>query len=191
MSINLGCFRVGAVVMSSLMLASCVQRPNIRVSSARFLQTTTVVSDDSGNQVFGVGYLLLTIVSDTDLAAYAATYGANFWYSAETSGSHVKMEGWPYLYALGPSSYQILLAYKSRKEPLYNLATQPEDVCIKVRIGSMNPLINPNSKVSSYSLGEPLRKELRAYELASGTVEFHLSAECEARSCRPKYTKQQ
>lgn len=185
MCIKLDCFRVGTVVMSSLMLASCIQSPNIRVSSARFLQTTTVVSDDTGNHLSVVGYLLFIIVSDTDLAAYQGGHDANVWSKAETCGSHVKMEGWPYPYALNPASYQLLVAYKGRNGSLYNLATQPEDVCITVGIGSMNPLRNAHSNVSRYSLSEPMRKELRGYELAGGAVEFHLSPACEAHMCIP------
>jgi hypothetical protein len=35
--------------------------------SARFLKTTTAVSDDTGNRLFVVGYLQLMIVSDTGM----------------------------------------------------------------------------------------------------------------------------
>src|ERR1700730_14286985 len=170
-------------------LTSCLDSPDIRVSSARLLQAKTLVSDDAGNQVSAVGYLLLSAESDTDLAKSAAAHEAEIWYSAETCDSHVKMGGWPYIYPTTSGSYQLLIGYKSSKGAQYNLATHPEDVCITVGIGSMNPLSNARSKVLKYSLSESLREGLRSDELGGGAVEFQLSPDCKEHMCRPRYRK--
>jgi hypothetical protein len=170
-------------------LASCLANPGVSVLSAQLLQVKSDVSDDRGNHVTAVGYLLLTLASDIDWVSVAAQREAELWYTAETCDSRVKINGWPYLYASGGGTYSMLVAYKDVKGSLYDLASRPEDICITVGLGSMNPLSSLRSSELRYPLGDGLREALQRYASRGGQVEFQMSVDCQQRMCRPSYAK--
>lgn len=169
----------------SLTLTSCLTSAEVSVSAVSLLATKTLVSDGAGNEVAAVGYLKAALVADLDLEGLAAEHGAELWYSAETCETHVKLSVWPYLLANGANLYTALVAYKDVKGGSYNLASRPEDICMTVGIGSMNPFVNARSKVMRYALPSNLTDELRTYELGGGVVDFKLSPDCQSRMCRP------
>jgi hypothetical protein len=169
-------------------LSSCVASPEVRVSSVGLLTARTDVSDSAGNRVTAVGYLLVELTSDVDLGRFANEHGAEVWFAAETCQTHIRLSGWPYLYPGAGRSYSALVAYKDLKGAMYNLASSPEDVCVTVGIGSMNPLVNARSRVIRYSLTDRLREALRAHEQEGGLVDLVLAAECQPNMCKPKYT---
>lgn len=168
-----------------LALTSCLAGPNVRVSTVSLLTAKTEVADDAGNAISAVGYLKTILTADVDLEGLAAEHGAELWYVAETCETHVKLSAWPYLLANGKNSYTALVAYKDVKNGSYNLASRPEDVCMTVGIGSMNPLANARSNVMRYALPNSLTDLLRTYESDGGGVDLKLSPSCQARMCRP------
>jgi hypothetical protein len=177
------------VVVLLVSLTSCLANPGVSVLSAQLLQVKSDVPDDRGNRVTAVGYLLLTLASDIDWAGVAAQHEAELWYTAETCDSHVKINGWPYLYASGGGTYSMLIAYKDVKGSLYDLASRPEDICITAGVGSMNPLSSLRSRMVRYALSDGLREALQGYASRGGQVEFQMSVDCQQRMCRPSYAK--
>lgn len=169
----------------SLTLTSCIASADVSLSAVSFLATKALVSDDAGNEVAAVGYLKAALVADLNLEGLAAEHGAELWYSAETCETHVQLSVWPYLLVNGTNLYTALVAYKDVKGGSYNLASRPEDICMTVGIGSMNPFVNARSKVIRYVLPSSLTEELRAYESGGGVVDFKLSPDCQSRLCRP------
>lgn len=168
-------------------LTSCLAGPDVRVSTVSFLTAVGEVADDAGNAVSAVGYLKTVLTTDVDLESLAAEHAAELWFAAETCETHVKLSAWPYLLANGNKSYTALVAYKDAKSGSYNLASRPEDICMTVGVGSMNPLANARSKVMRYALPNSLTHELRSYESDGGVVDLRLSPACQARMCRPTF----
>jgi hypothetical protein len=153
---------------------------------ARLLQTQTAVLDGQGNEVSAVGYLLLRFESNSDLTALAASRGGFLWQSAQTCDSKLTLDGWPYVFDSEQDSYTALVAFKAATGVAYNLATRPEDICIRVGIGgTMNPLASSRSKTIRYALSDALREELRAYEAQGGLADLQLSQNCREHMCRP------
>lgn len=180
---------LGALLLPALLstLTACLSGPEIRVSTVSLLTTKTAVSDDAGNAVSAIGYLKLTLVADVDLASLASDRDAELWYAVETCETHTTVNAWPYLLASGGNSYTALIAYKDAKGGSYNLASRPEDVCMTIGAGSMNPTVNTRSKVQRFVLSSSLKEELRAYDSDRGTVEFQLSPQRQSHMCRPTY----
>lgn len=140
-------------------LASCLANPEVRVSSAKLLTAKAVLSDDAGNRVSAVGYLVVGLTSDVDLVKFAGERDAELWFRAETCETHVKVSAWPYLLAGGENSYTGLIAYKDIKGGSYNLASRSEDLCMTVGIGSMNPSVFPWTVASCHFRVTTLLKE--------------------------------
>lgn len=169
-------------------LTSCKSRPEISVRSADLMIAETQVSDGVGNSVFAVGHLKIALGSDVDLVGLAVERSGGLWFSARTCESHVNLSVWPYLFPGDDRTYFALVAYKDAKDGAYNLAANPEEICITVGIGSMNPVDNARSKEVRYELPGDLKRNLVAYDDGGGTVDFRLSNTCERRGCRPTYS---
>jgi hypothetical protein len=169
------------LLLTLLGLASCFSQPKINVNSVNFLQKRTLVPDGGKKQLSAVGYLIITIISDTDLNKLAKKYGSLTFNSIETCDSQISMDAWPYPISVNTQSYALLVSYKNNtafsqkmkdKTFKYNLATKPEDLCITVGVGGMHPLGNTESKVLRYSLSPSQLVELQNYDQEVGMVDI-------------------
>jgi hypothetical protein len=179
------------IALPAMLLAACISSPLVRISDPRLLLTKTAVSDGRGNELFVQGYLLLPLESDSDLTKLAAENHAELSYMAETCDSHTKLDRWPYPY-LSPEgknnrSYVLLVAYRDKDRIRYDLAGRPESICVRVKLGSMNPWAHAESSEVRVSLPPSLQQSLRDYDRRSGAVELHLSPGCQAHMCIPRY----
>jgi hypothetical protein len=153
------------------------------VSSVKFLTTKTEVLDGSR-----VGYLMVTVTLATavDLEELADESGGVFWILADTCETHIPLMVSGYPYPAGKGSYTVPIAYKDIRNGSYgsyNLADRPEDICMRVGIGSMNPFDNPRRKIR-YTLPDNLKNALHVYDAESGLVDFTLTSYCWLHSAR-------
>ena len=175
------------LLLSIIAMASCQTMPQLNVSPARLLQTQTTVRDGQGNEVSAVGYLLLPFESNSDLVALAAARGGFLRQSAETCDSRIMLDGWPYIFDSEQNKYNVLIAFRATTGVAYNLAANPEDLCVRVGVGgTMSPLDIKRSSTITYPLDGTLREELRTYAAQGGAVELQLSSDCRQRLCRPQ-----
>jgi len=183
-----------ALLMSMLaVLSGCISDPVIRIKSVQLLEAKTAVTDDSGNQLYARGYLLFNIESDKDLTKLVAENEAELSYNVETCESRINVDRWPYPYASreqgGNRVYKLLIAYRDKARIRYDLANKPEDLCIRVRLGSMNPFVRAESNELRFSLTQAVRQSLQDYARKGGVLELQLSPSCEAHMCIPEYGK--
>lgn len=171
-----------------------VEEQSIRVVSARFLDSLTRVSDETGNSISAQGYVELELQSHRDLIALAAHRNASLWSSATACKTRIKLASWPYLYSIsskpGVYTYVMLVSYKDDKQHAYNLAKDESELCITVGLGTMNLFRASRFSAPAYQLSQAILASLVTYDRQNGTVKLKLSPECEAHMCIPRPTSQ-
>lgn len=163
------------LLLAVMPLMACLPQPELRITSVRLLQTEEMVAGgvtNSEENVNAVGLMLYTLESNVDLEKAANEYGSTISYSAKTCDSNIKIDGTPYVFASAHKTYYMLMDYKSVRGSLYNLANNPEEICITVHIAGMHPLGSASSKVIRYSLDEELIEDLKKYEQRGGQIRF-------------------
>jgi hypothetical protein len=159
---------------ASSALTGCISIPDLRVSSVELLTTRTAVSDDAKESFDALGYLKVDFVADADLFVRAREFGSEPRFFVGTCDKRVLFGGWTKLFVDGVNSYTALVEYKDLEGSSYNLASQPEDICMYVRfIGTMNPRIYmARSNVIRFPLSDELKEELRKYDSGNGTIDI-------------------
>jgi hypothetical protein len=184
------------VLMLSISLANvgeCDEKL-IRIASARFLDSPTLVGDGMGNSILVQGYLELEIQSQRDLIKLATDRHASLWSSVTDCKSKVKLANFPYLYPrssnTGAYTYITVVRYKDSSQHGYNLAKDRSELCITVGLGTMNLLLASRFSAPPYSLDQGIVDSLVTYSQQNGQVQLKLSPDCEAHMCIPRPTSQ-
>ena len=109
-----------------------------------------------------------TVISPVDLVDYAKKNRYNLWYSVIGCNSGVELTKWPYIYKVQDDNKQHYLFdfifdykwidYSGRH---YNLASNPEELCIVVGGASMNPFTGAKSKLTRLVLTDDFILEFR------------------------------
>jgi hypothetical protein len=167
---------------------------SIRVVSARFLDSPTLVGDGMGNSILVHGYLELELQSRRDLVKLATDRHASLWSSVTDCKSKVELANLPYPYPrssnAGAYTYVTLVPYKNSRHHGYNLAKDRSELCVTVGLGTMNLLLASRFSAPPYWLDRGIVDSLVTYDQQNGQVELKLSPECADHLCIPRPTSQ-
>ncbi|WP_157288548.1 hypothetical protein [Uliginosibacterium gangwonense] len=151
------------------------------------LATKKEISDHYGNAVYIKGYLLFTIESGKDLAALARENDSMVVAQAEGCRSHIKMDVRSWVYANDPSHNLVIVSYKHTGINPYNIAIQPEDICLEIGLGE-NMNLFKNSKVRlRYVITDELLQSIRVFDREDGVAVYQLDDKCQFSLCMPQY----
>jgi hypothetical protein len=164
----------------------------IRVVSARFLDSPTLVGDGMGNSILVQGYLELELLSHRDLVKLGTDRDASLWSSVTNCKSKGELANLPYPYprssTTGAYTYIVLVRYKDSGEHGYNLAKDGSELCVTVGLGTMNLLLASRFSAPPYWLDRGIVDSLVTYDQQNGQVQVKLSPECAAHLCIPRPT---
>ena len=173
-------------------LSACVRTIEI-VSGDLSFSSDEISLQAPGSKVSAQGYIIGQLEADFDMIAYALKNDLNAWvkpYNCKTgqnfSGSDI--------YKLTNSNndrtaYRFLI--HPRSHSLFNRRTRtlPEEVCVRIGAGSMNPFGNVRSEEYRIPIDQATRSEVISYLAEEKPVEFRLDPACADHNCRPDYTK--
>ena len=137
------------------------------------------------------GYVVATVDSDVDFFAMARNEAAHPQVNATLCESGTPLDAWfnpmPREMQPGgrPYSYAVLVPLRSREG---DLSRTKEDLCVRFRAVTMNPLSWVESKAVVIPLQGTLRDELEAYAGRGGTVQLALDPGCAPHLCEPDFS---
>lgn len=174
-------------LLALALLTSCVSIPPLKIKSVELLTTKTKISDYYGNVSYIKGYLLFTIESDKDLAALARENESAVVVRAEGCRTRIEMGGSSRVYANDPSHNLAVVAYKGTSINPYNLANQPEDICLEIGLGENMNLFKNSTVRLRYNITDELLRAIRDFDREDGVMIYQSDDKCKFSLCRPQY----
>jgi len=164
-------------------------RWNAGLQGVRFVDHPETIRSD-GAAVTVRGYLVATVDSDVDFFALARKEAAHPKVEATLCDSDRPLDNWydplPREGSPGarPFRYAVLVPLRGRE---VDLARTGEDVCLRFRAATANPLSWVRSRPVVVPLGAALREELSAYARHGAPVELVLDPSCAPQLCEPGF----
>lgn len=166
------------------------ERWHAELQGVRFVDHPEKISAAT-SAVAVAGYLVATVQSDVDFFALAHGEATHPQVEAALCGSGEPLGAWlhpmPREVRAGdrPFSYAVLVPMRSKE---VDLARRAEDVCLRFRAPTMNPLSGVRSRAVVVALPQALRDEMAAYARRGGAVELTLDPACAPHLCEPDFS---
>lgn len=165
-----------------LVLTGCVSRPSIQAGRVSALTTPATFIDERGRTLSANGFIRLDFSADVDLFKLAASESLSIHLDVRTCHDDVELSYWPRPLPAGEARYVALIDVKVDQKDPYNLIQYPQDICVGVKFGSMNPLQNVRSLPVRVSVPDDVLKSLEAFERDGRKSEIFYH--CPAPQCR-------
>ncbi|HEX7687500.1 MAG TPA: hypothetical protein VF453_07330 [Burkholderiaceae bacterium] len=166
-------------------------RWNAELKGVRFIDHPEKIRSDNA-AVTVSGYLVATVASDVDFFALARKESAQPKVEATLCESDRPLDNWydplPRESQGGPRPYRYAVLVPLRGRDV-DLARTNEEVCLRFRAATNNPLSWVRSRPVVVRLAPALREELAAYGRRGAPVELTLDPGCAPHLCEPGFVE--